>query len=318
MTNGTPRVSIGLPVFNGAKFIEEALRSIAAQTFGDFELIICDNASEDSTEAICRLWGESDPRIRYHRNESNLGASRNFNRAFEMSSGEYFKWAAHDDVLQPEFLSRCVKVLDEDPSVVLCHTGVRLIDEEGNIIGEPEVELQGTSSDRPHRRFADLTRFDHWCFEAFGLIRSSALSRSHLIAGYSGSDRNLLVELGLLGRFHRVPEALFLSRDHSERSVRRLPALQGRQAWFDPGRSGAMVFPHWRSYLEFFKAVGQAPLSKRERVRCYLELVPWLWRSWNWVRMLLDLLVVIDPRFWQLFLKARQAKSRVASLFHAR
>jgi glycosyltransferase involved in cell wall biosynthesis len=116
----TPRVSIGLPVYNGENYLAETLDSILAQTFTDFEVIISDNASTDRTETICRQYAAQDRRIRYLRNTSNLGAAKNYNRVFELSQGEYFKWNGHDDPLAPVFLERCVAVLDRHPGVVLC------------------------------------------------------------------------------------------------------------------------------------------------------------------------------------------------------
>jgi glycosyltransferase involved in cell wall biosynthesis len=88
-----PRLSIGMPVFNGEKYLKEALDSILAQTYSDFELLISDNASTDRTEQICREYAAKDRRIRYYRNEKNIGAPKNFNRVFELSSGKYFRWA---------------------------------------------------------------------------------------------------------------------------------------------------------------------------------------------------------------------------------
>src|SRR5882762_1549884 len=117
-----PRISIGLPVYNGENFITDALESILGQTYTDFELIISDNASTDRTEALCKSYAARDPRIRYWRNAENLGAARNFNRVFELSSGEYFKWTAHDDVLAPDYLEKCIEASDRDPSVVLVYT----------------------------------------------------------------------------------------------------------------------------------------------------------------------------------------------------
>ena len=96
-----PTVSIGMPVYNGVPFLNEALDSILAQTYRDFELVISDNASTDETESICRAYAASDPRIRYYRQQENLGAMPNFNRVCELSRGQYFKWAACDDVCSP-------------------------------------------------------------------------------------------------------------------------------------------------------------------------------------------------------------------------
>ena len=99
-----PRVSIGLPVLNGEKYVAEALDAILAQSFLDFELIISDNASTDATPDICADYARRDARIRLHRHPSNLGAAPNFNFVFQRSRGEYFKWAAHDDQISSDFI----------------------------------------------------------------------------------------------------------------------------------------------------------------------------------------------------------------------
>ncbi|NES80204.1 MAG: glycosyltransferase family 2 protein [Moorea sp. SIO2B7] len=119
--NTTPRVSIGLPVYNGEKFLKQAIDSILAQTFKDFELIISDNASTDKTEQICREYAAKDKRISYYRNNENRGAAWNFKYTFDLARAKYFKWAAHDDVCATNFLASCVEVLDNDPSVVLSY-----------------------------------------------------------------------------------------------------------------------------------------------------------------------------------------------------
>ena len=104
MSENEPRVSIGMPVYNGEKYLEEAIQSILAQTYSDFELVISDNASTDKTQEICLEYAARDSRVRYHRNEKNLGAAPNYNRTFELSTGQYFKWADYDDLLAEEFL----------------------------------------------------------------------------------------------------------------------------------------------------------------------------------------------------------------------
>src|SRR5215510_12797807 len=118
MTHHTPRISIGLPVYNGEKFLREALDSLLTQTFEDFELILSDNASTDETPAICRVYAAADKRVRYVRNAANIGVYRNFNRVFQLASGKYFKWAAADDVCQRDLLAKCLRVLETDSDVV--------------------------------------------------------------------------------------------------------------------------------------------------------------------------------------------------------
>lgn len=273
-----PRVSIGLPVFDGEKYLEESLNSILAQTFEDFELIISDNASNDRTQEICRAYAARDRRIRYYRNGNNLGASKNFNRVFKLSRGEYFKWIAHDDVIAPDFLAKCVEALDQDPSVVLCHSKVAFIDECGKFLAYHDSQLNNIRSPKPQDRFGGLIMMHHWCFHVFGLIRASALKRTSLIAGYVDSDRVLLVELGILGRFHEIPEYLFFSREHQERSIRALPERHMRAGWFDPAKEGKTVFPRWRVLLEYLKIVKRASLSRHQRIYCYMHIGNWLRR----------------------------------------
>jgi glycosyltransferase involved in cell wall biosynthesis len=280
MRDDKPRVRIGLPVFNGENYLEEALDSILAQTYSDFELIISDNASTDRTEEIYREYAAKDERIRYFRNETNLGAVRNFNHVFELSSGEYFKWAAHDDMIAPDFLIKCVKVLDQDPTVVLCHSKVKFIDEFGDVLANHRVahyitELKNVDSFKPQDRFGDLILINHNCLHVLGLIRASVLKRTILLASHMGSDRNLLVELGLLGRFYTIPEHLFFSRDHSERSIRAL-RLYSRAAWCHPAKEGRLVFPQWSRFFGYFKSVYRMPLSWYERKCCYIHLANWL------------------------------------------
>src|SRR3954471_6298654 len=166
------RVGLGLPVFNGERFLGATLDSVLAQTFTEFELVISDNASTDGTEAICRKYAARDSRIRYLRNEHNLGLSANYTRAFTESKGEYFKWVTYDDLLHPEFLRRCVEVLDSDPSVVLAHSRTYRIDEEGRITGSYDFEMD-LLAPRPEDRFRDLVFVRHSCNESMGLIRRS-------------------------------------------------------------------------------------------------------------------------------------------------
>ena len=134
MTERRPRVSIGLPVYNGEAFIADAISSFRAQSFDDFELIVSDNAWTDATEDIVREFASADPRIRYLRSETNVGANRNFNRTYYFATGEYFKWAAHDDVVEPTFIERCVSVLNDDPTVVLVHSRTSYIGGNGEAL----------------------------------------------------------------------------------------------------------------------------------------------------------------------------------------
>lgn len=290
----SPRVSLGLPVFDGERYLAEALDCALAQTCRDFEIVISDNASTDATEAICRDYAGRDPRIRYHRSPENRGAAWNFNHTLALARGAYFKWMAHDDRMAPTFLERCVSVLDEEPDVVLAYPRSAQIGEHGERIGPVEFELHGDARE-PHERFRHQICVHHRCFHVFGLMRTEVLRRTRAIDTYVGSDRVLLAHLALLGRLHEVPEELFFQRQHPGRSTAAQPTLQGRAAWFDPTRAGARTFPHWRLGAEYFAAVGRTGLGAGERIRCRLQLVRWL--AYVWRDLLADVRHTLDvPR----------------------
>src|SRR5207247_8787636 len=161
METRKPRVSVGLPVYNGEKFLSEALDSIIAQSFEDLELIISSNASTDGTDEICRAYVARDKRIRYYRNETNIGVDGNFNRVFQLSSGEYFKWASADDICGPDLIAKCLRVLDSDSSVVLAYPKTRFIDEIGGLLdwNDPGWDLR---SDDAVERMRYVIYSGHW------------------------------------------------------------------------------------------------------------------------------------------------------------
>ena len=112
------KLSIGMPIFNGELFIHQAIKSILAQTFTNFELIISDNASTDSTREICEKFAKQDNRIRYFRQESNIGIHKNFNFVLKQAKNEYFAWAAVDDHLDNDYMEKNIKVLESDKNIV--------------------------------------------------------------------------------------------------------------------------------------------------------------------------------------------------------
>jgi len=272
-------VSIGMPVYNGEKYLAKALDSILSQTFRDFELIISDNASTDGKERICRSFGEKDKRVKFFRNEENRGAAWNFQRVFRLSRGEYFQWACHDDVWTPTLLERCVAVLQRQPETVLCYSKAAYIDATGNPI-ERNIERPSYEDPRPHVRFGSFLRYHHRpneCSQVLGLFRTSILGKTSLIDAYPASDMILLGEVALHGTFHEIPEPLFLRRDHSESSVKANPTYEERAAWFDPSKRGKIQLPTWRWFFEWIKSIARSPISPVERILCVGELLRWAW-----------------------------------------
>lgn len=273
----SPKVSIGLPVYNGENFIRETIDSILAQTFHDFELVISDNASTDSTEAICRAYANQDTRVRYNRNKENIGAYRNFSRVFKFASGEYFKWAAHDDVCLPDYLSKCVEVLDQNPSIVLCHCEAASIDQHGQMIKKWDI-IPELDSLIPHLRFRRALFLGEEIYFVWGLLRKKVLDRTPLPGNFLGSDRAFLSGMSLLGRFHQIPERLFMQREHPSRSVNFYNWRKPHQAnvLYDPSKAGRILFPSWRLMKEHIAGIKRSHLRLRERKCCYREIVIWV------------------------------------------
>jgi glycosyltransferase involved in cell wall biosynthesis len=290
----TPTVSIGLPVRNGAAFVAEAIESILAQTFPDFELVISDSASTDGTPEICRSYAAADRRIRFYRQESNIGAAQNFNLVFHRSSAKYFKWAAHDDLIRPTYLERCVAALEADPEAVLCHSVVEIVDG----AGEREVydhSAFGTGRPRQSDRLAARLRARR-CTEVFGLIRREALLGTALIADHVGADRTLLIELALRGRFLTVPEILFVNRDHPERFTRRHRTLHAQAAWYAAAAPQRRVLRTWTLYVTCLDLVRRHVVARAERRRCYLQVGRSIAYRRRWFRLVMEPIEAVAPR----------------------
>lgn len=276
-STSSPRVSIGLPVYNGSDYLEAALDSIQAQTFTDFELIICDNGSTDGTEIICRRYAEQDDRIRYVRNPRNLGAAKNYNRTLELAEAPYFRWACHDDRLAPRCLEACVEVLDAHPNVVCAYPLTQMIDAEGNEIEEPgwvrHLHLVDQSASE---RFSDYLRAYLWGGDGgqlFGLMRTDVLRSTMQHGDFPSADLILIGDLTLWGDLYEVPERLFLRRLHDENSIYgNDQEIDKVWAWFDPDQKGQIRWLEWRWLKELTQAIGRAPLSGSERRRCYQAL----------------------------------------------
>lgn len=304
-----PRVSIGLPVYNGENFLAPAIASLLGQTFGDFELIISDNGSSDGTEAICRRFAAKDRRVCYYRSEDNHGVAWNFNRVFELAQGEYFKWAAHDDVNAPTQLERCVKVLDDNPDVVLAGFQSAVIDAAGDMIvangeGDGSCELQGVPAHKEQARLIHAasvsvaTRYravlidSIRCYEVFGLIRSEAIRRTSLHGAYRGSEKIFLGELALQGRFLEIPEVLFFSRWHDARYSANTSA-KAQAEHFNPGSSRNRFVPPFqlRCAWEHCRMLWGKPITLLEKLQCLAVLGRWLLQPSKWARIVAKLLL---------------------------
>lgn len=293
--SSSPAVSIGLPVYNGARYLSGAIEAILAQTYENFELIICDNASSDETPQICERFARQDPRIRYVRQPRNVGAAANFNQCVVLAGGRYFKWAAHDDLIEPEFLERCVGLLESNPDAVLCQSMVQIIDQDGRAQDAYDPATSGTGSPRPVERFAGRLR-TRWCEDIFGVIRTGALRESGLIGTYPSADRALLAELALRGRFVFVPELLFSNREHVDRSTRggrRHIYSPERYAWFAP--DARRVLPTWSLLSDYARLIPRHLQARSERLAGYVHLMRWLVGR-RLLSLLIEAVLMVAPR----------------------
>ncbi len=304
-----PFVSIGLPVYNGSAYLPEALDSIAAQSLTDYEVVICDNASTDRTQAICEARAQKDSRIRYSRNSSNIGADRNYDRSFELSSGKYFLTLAHDDRLHPEYLENVVRVLESDPAIVFCHTRAFRIDEAGAVLGTTDPQ-PFSQSPRPHERFARAIAARP-SIACLGVVRSSVLRQVPPLCGYPNSDAYRQAEFALRGRLVEIPEVLFYKRDY-QKSVGNSPIYE-RLRWSNPSKADRIIFPAWRRPREYALSILRSPMTVSERVLCFAEIARYMGR--HGIRPLLR---DLKPAAWKLLSRSRPGVRLLESWSHRR
>jgi glycosyltransferase involved in cell wall biosynthesis len=272
--NAVPRVSIGLPVYNGQNYLSESLDALLAQSYEDFELIISDNASTDATEEICRRYAAADPRIRYIRQPHNLGGSPNQDFVFQQARGQLFKWAAHDDLYGKDLLARCVEVLDQHPEVVLCHADMAYVDADGDIIHRYDYTMATASSSAPER-FRSLL-FTDGGDDEYGVIRTDVLRKVRPCDSYHNPGRPFVAEIALHGPFYQVPELLYFRRDHPDRGDRS-PTIRAVCSRMDPRRASHSSVRLYAEYvLGYVGAIRRAPLSTGDRLSCYRHLASWL------------------------------------------
>jgi glycosyltransferase involved in cell wall biosynthesis len=260
-----PLVSVGLPVYNGEAHLAKALDALLDQDLEDFEVIICDNASQDATPEIARDYAARDQRIRYARNQRNLGLAGNFNRAFQLSTGKYFKWWAHDDWHPRELLRRTTEVLEQDPSAVLCATGVAVMDDDDQVFEEwrPSADLLTPA---PHLRFHRLIWTLGETHPLFSVMRSDALARTPQYRPFVGGDRVLLAQLILMGGFAHLPDLMHYYRQARMRpGARKDPNRPSQAEILDPANKGKLPSRTWRLCYEHLRLVAAARLAPEHK-----------------------------------------------------
>ena len=298
-----PSVSVGMPVYNGERYIRLALDSILRQDFENFELIVSDNASTDQTSDICAAYAKMDNRIRYYRNAENIGSAPNYNRTFHLASGKFFKWCAHDDICRQHFLAQCVEAMQAAPSnVAIVYPQCDLIDASGNVFARAPHEPPSTHR-YPFRRLAHVLRNVGYAYPLWGLIRSDHLRRTRLLTAGAQNDYVLLAELALQGEFWELPEALFELRMHANNAWAICSEEQGDVAWRENAKANkrsrerllawtdtksahrTLWLPFYEDlYWRYLNGVRHAAIPFVQKLMCYVTvpIVCYFRRVKNW------------------------------------
>ncbi|MGH8487292.1 MAG: glycosyltransferase family 2 protein [Gammaproteobacteria bacterium] len=293
MNSNPPRVSIGMPIYNGERYLRPALDSVLAQTFKDFEIIISDNASTDATPEICSAYADKDQRIRYYRNERNIGGGPNHNRTIGLATAKYFKWAHYDDIWAPDLLAESVEILDRYPNVALCYAKTRVIDEHGSFVTDLEdgLKLRAASPVDRYRAFHKRYRREKTSGHIIlGLMRMDAFKKTRQHGSFYWADIVLLAELSLLGEFYEIPEPLFYRRRHPESSTIKYTP-QGVAVFEDTTNSGRILLPRWRMSYELARSLQSSHLTFYDKLRCFPQIGLWYLRLSR--GLALDLLWVV-------------------------
>ena len=273
--NAAPRLTVGLPVYNGEKYIAESLDALLGQSYTDFELIISDNASTDGTADICRRYEKQDSRVRYFRQPQNIGLAPNVNFIVGQARGELYKEASHDDLYARDLLESCVEALDEYPQVVLAHSWTAKVDGSGKVTEAYEYPLT-TATPRAPDRFRSML-FGSGGDDDYGVMRMDVRRRTALMGSHHHSDRTIIAEIVLHGPFYQVPDWLYFRREHSGQNGH--APMRRRCVNMDPRRADRLRHPAVRLYGEYvwgyIRAIKRAPLSPADRRECYRYLMQW-------------------------------------------
>lgn len=257
------RVFIGMPVYNGERFIARAIQSLQQQTLGNFGLLVADNASTDGTGAIVLDLAARDRRIRYQRHPHNIGAPRNWNYVLQQASGEYFKWATANDECAPEMLERCMAALDEDPGAALCQGRTCLVDESTGARLEYGSDLELMDA-RPSERLRRLSMALALNNGQCGVLRLSMLRQTRGERLYPGGDIALMAELALLGRFIVLPQVLFDRRMGPNTFFRLLKSNQ-LSAFYGSHTPRLPAYQRMQLHIDVLRAALTFPLAASER-----------------------------------------------------
>lgn len=283
-----PILSVGLPVYNGLPYLRQSLDSMLDQDLDDLEIVVCDNASTDDTEALVRRYAGRDPRVRYFRNDENIGASRNYIKSFELSRGKYFRWSASDDYVSRGVFKACVDVLEENPELVLAWPQTRVVDQDGKLLEEYDDGGEGWSAPTPAERFWCSLEQWGYCNVVFGVMRREVLGQTVLLGDYPASDLVWQSDMAIRGPFRQVKGEYYYRRMHS--GVTDNMNAEELAEFYEP-TSASLPEPdkrlkrnfnskHINFIFQLARVIGQSPVGAGQKAKMYTRLA----RKANWSR----------------------------------
>ena len=270
-TDTSPKVSIGLPVYNGADWLGDTLNSLLSQSYSNIELIISDNASTDNTEQLCKDYAAGDKRILYIRNEYNMGVTENYNNVYRRSKGKYFKWASASDLCDKEFIKKCVNVLETNENVVLCYPKTKLFVGDVNNCEEYSDNLY-LQQEMSSERFIALLNNIKLNNLMNGVIRSNVLRKTCLHKNYLGSDINLMSELALYGKIVQISEFLFYRRMERDTATKLKSDIEVKR-YFSPSNENKMIMQSWKKIFNLFLIANRVSFPISEKIEVYKFLL---------------------------------------------
>jgi glycosyltransferase involved in cell wall biosynthesis len=284
-----PRVCIGVPVYNGERFLARTLEGLLGQTHADIEILISDNASTDGTRAICERFASDDPRVHYYRNPANLGSTGNVRRLGELARGPYFKLANADDLCTPDLVESCIAVLEREPRVVLCCGQSRLIDVDGKDIRAYDDAMHIRSPD-PVVRFRTVIGRIRLTNALQGVMRTTVVKQLFPWYGsYDGADEVLLAAITLYGEVHQIARTLFYRRIHPG-AVSATRGHAAMQLNLDPAKPRALPAYLTKIHLGYVREIARAPLPAGAKGRLALVVLRSLaFQRGAWARELVAL-----------------------------
>jgi glycosyltransferase involved in cell wall biosynthesis len=271
MKSELPLVSIGVPVYNEERFLEETLTSLLAQDYPNIEIILSDNASTDRTADICQQIAAQNPSVTFHRFDENRGAPENFQYVLDHSSGTYFMWAAGHDLWSPNTISECVNMLEGIPESAIAIGSSQWIDENGDTM----TLVSGWTDTRgmhPVARFFSV--FWGNMHPVLGLIRKSYLEELGQFRPFAGADLVLLSELSLRGDFLHAANATWKRREFRHEQSHADKLKRYRSAEY--GLAGSFLdryFPLLRLPLALIKVVFKSTLPIIQKIALLFALL---------------------------------------------